>query len=259
MLTRAIQSLTIACLFLGSLSAATDPFVGKWKLNPSKSKMTGEQEKIEALGGNKYTFTFGEISDTLVADGTDQPMHYGSTRAITEEGPNTWKLVDKKDGRTLGTGTWTLSQDGKTMTMDVTGTQPDGSTFHFQETRKRIAGTSGFAGTWEDTSVTFGSPDEFEIQPYEGDGLTFFTPAQNDTLSMKFDGKDYTENGPNVASGSTSSGRRVNARTLEMTDKVQNAVMDTTEFKVSPDGKALTLTVHDKGQSKPLTIVYDRE
>jgi hypothetical protein len=51
----------------------------------------------------------------------------------------------------------------------------------------------------------------------------------------------------------------VNEHTLEVTDKVQGDVIDTTQFKVSADGKTLTLTVHEKGQSKPLTFVYERE
>jgi hypothetical protein len=51
----------------------------------------------------------------------------------------------------------------------------------------------------------------------------------------------------------------VNKHTLELTDKVQGDVMDTTQFRVSADGKTLTLTVHVKGQSKPLIYVYDRE
>ena len=76
---------------------------------------------------------------------------------------------------------------------------------------------------------------------------------------MKFDGKDYPETGPNVAPGSASSGRRVNEHTLEVTDKVKGEVIDTTQFKVSADGKTLTLTVHEKGQSKPVTYVYDRD
>jgi translation elongation factor EF-1alpha len=75
---------------------------------------------------------------------------------------------------------------------------------------------------------------------------------------MKFDGKDYEEKGPNVASGSMSSGKRVNAHTLEVTDKVKGQVMDHTKFEVSPDGKTLTLTIHEPGQPKPLMIVYDK-
>ncbi len=141
----------------------------------------------------------------------------------------------------------------------MTGTRPDGTTFSDHLAAKRVAGTSGFAGTWETTSLKIGSPDEFDIQPYESDGLSFVVPAESDTISMKFDGKDYSETGPNVAPGSASSGHRVNEHTLEVTDKVQGQVMDTTQFKVSADGKTLTLTVHEKGQSKPLAFVYDRE
>jgi hypothetical protein len=247
------------CLFLGSLSAATDPFVGKWKLDQSKSKMMGEQWKIEKLGGNKFTTTFGDISDTLVADGTDQPVHFGQTQSITIEGPNTWKIVTKMGGRTLFTQALTLSPDGKTMNIAIKGTRPDGSAFNNQVTTRRIAGTSGFAGAWESTSVKVNSPLEYDIQPYQSDGLSFIAPAYSDTLSMKFDGKDYAETGPEVAPGSTSSGRRVDERTLEVTDKVKADVIDTTLFKVSTDGKTLTLTVHEKGQSKPQTYVYERE
>lgn len=256
---RIVQSVIVMGLFLGSLSAATEPFVGKWKLNQSKSKMTGEQAKIEDLGGNKFTLTFGEISDTIVADGTDQPVHFGRTEAITQDGPNTWKIVEKKDGHTLENSTWTLSPDGKTIKVEGTGTRADGSTSTAQFTLKRVAGASGFAGTWESTSASFGSPAEFDIQPYESDGLSFVTPSESDTLNMKFDGKDYSETGPNVAPGSASSGHRVNEHTLEVTDKVKGDVIDTTRFTVSADAKTLTLIVHEKGQSKPLTFVYDKE
>jgi len=79
-----------------------------------------------------------------------------------------------------------------------------------------------------------------------------------DTLSMKFDGKDYEEKGPTVAPGSTSSGKRVDAHTLEVTDKVKGEVMDHTKYAVSPDGKTLTLTIHENGQPHALTIVYDK-
>ena len=196
--TRIIQTAIIMCLFLGSLSAATDPFVGTWKLNQSKSKMTGEQVKIEDLGGNKFTITFGETSDTLVADGTDHPVHFGQTESITIDGPNTWKIVTKMEGRTLYTQTCTLSPEGKTMNIAIRGTRPDGSTFNNQATFRRIAGTSGFAGTWESTSVKVNSPPEVDIQPYQSDGLSFVVPAYSDTLSMKFDGKDYRKPGPTL-------------------------------------------------------------
>ncbi|MGH9444232.1 MAG: hypothetical protein ACRD3O_00580 [Terriglobia bacterium] len=77
---------------------------------------------------------------------------------------------------------------------------------------------------------------------------------------MKFDGKDYRDLRPNVMPGSASSGRRVNERTIEVTDKIGGKITDTREMTLSPDLKTMTATVHASGLSKPNTIVvFDRE
>ena len=259
MLKHVFWALLVACVATGTLLAATDPFVGTWKLNQSKSKITGEQVKIKDLGGNKYTLTFGNTSDTLVADGTDQPVHFGRTQSITKERPNVWKIVTKQGGRVLSIGTWTLSQDGKSMGIEISGKRPDGSAFNTHVVAGRTAGTSGFAGTWESTQLKIGSPMVWEIKPYDGDGLSFSMPAEHETLNVKFDGKDYPDTGPNVPAGAASSGRRMDQNNLELTDKIKGEVMDTAQFKISPDLQTMTVTVHEKGQPKPLTIVYDRQ
>ena len=78
MLPRSLLSLLVVCLATSTLWAANEPFVGKWKVNASKSKLTDEM-KVEVVGENKYAFTFdpGAV-DTIVADGTDQPSHAGN-------------------------------------------------------------------------------------------------------------------------------------------------------------------------------------
>jgi hypothetical protein len=248
----------LACLLAGTLWAADDPFCGKWKLNMEKSKFSGDQVKIQDLGGNKYKWTVGNLSDTITYDGTDQPVNFGRTISMTPEGTNSWKMVIKKDGRLLSSMTHTISDDGKTQTIKGTDNKPDGTTSDFNVVWKKVGGGSGWEGTWEETDVKFTSPDEWNIEPYDGDGLTFNTPAYQDTLSMKFDGKDYEEKGPNVAPGSLSSGKRVTAHTLEVTDKVKGEVLDHTKYEVSPDGKTLTLTIRQTGQPKELTMVYDK-
>ena len=247
-----------ACLLAGTLWAADDPFCGKWKVNMEKSKFSGDQVKIQDRGGNKYKWTVGNISDTITYDGTDQPVNFGRTISMTPEGTNHWKMVIKKDGRLLSSMTHTISDDGKTQTIKGADTKPDGTTSDFNVVWKKVGGGSGWEGTWEETDVKFTSPDEWNIEPYDGEGLTFNTPAYQDTLSMKFDGKDYEEKGPNVAPGSMSSGKRVSAHTLEVTDKVKGEVLDHTKYEVSPDGKTLTLTIRQTGQPKELTIVYDK-
>jgi len=251
-------SIALVCLLAGTLWAAGDPFCGKWKLNMEKSQFAGDEIKIQGLGGEKYKWTVGNVSDTITYDGTDQPVHFGRTISMTPEGTNSWKMVIKKDGRVISSMIHSISEDGKTQTIKGTDTKPDGTTSDFDVTWKKVSGGSGWGGTWEEADVKFTSPDEWDISSYQGDGLTFNTPAYQDTLSMKFDGKDYEEKGPDVAPGSTSSGKRVNANTLDVTDKVKGEVMDHTKYEVSQDGKTLTLTVQGTGQKKAQTLVYDK-
>ena len=258
MLKRICSSLALVCLLTGTLCAADDAFCGKWKLNMEKSQFTGDQIKIKDLGGNKYEWTVGNRSDKITYDGTDQPVHFGRTISMAPEGTNNWKMVIKKDGRVLSSMTHTISDDGKTQTIKGTESKPDGTTSEFTAVWKRLGSGSGWGGTWEEADVKFTSPDEWDIEAYDGNGLTFNTPAYQDTLSMKFDGKDYEEKGPEVAPGSMSSGKRVDAHTLDVTNKVKGEVMDHTKFEISQDGKTLTLTVNETGQPKALTIVYDK-
>ncbi len=167
-------------------------------------------------------------------------------------------MVIKKDGRVVSSMIHTLSDDGNTQTIKGTSTKPDGATSDFAVTDKRVGGGSGWSGTWESTDLKINSPDEWEISAYGAHGLTFYTPAYKDTLSMNFDGKDNTEKGPDVAPGSTSSGKRIDAHTLEVTDKIKGKVMDHTKYELSSDGSTLTLTVQQTGQPHPITIVFDK-
>src|SRR5439155_3887926 len=85
---------------------------------------------IVPAGANRYTLTFPAVGDTetLVADGTDQPGILGSTISVTIEAPGSWKIVRKQGGRTQLTANWKLSDDGKALTDTFIGNQPDGST-----------------------------------------------------------------------------------------------------------------------------------
>ena len=260
MLNRIFQSLLAACLVTGTLLAADDPFVGKWKVNPSKSEPT-DQMKVDVAGANKYTLTFApDAVDTIVADGSDQPALRGTTLSITVEGPKNWTVVRKKGGRTLLTGYWTLSGDGKTLTDAYTEYKPDGSPVNFHYVYERTAGSSGFPGTWVSVSEGVNAVIELQIRPYEGDGLSFNSPAAKVTKNIKFDGKEYPDLGPNVAAGSTSSGRRVNERSLEITDNLQGKVTGTRLIELSEDLKTLTITASKAGEGKPREVlVFDRE
>ena len=242
-LLRSLLALTIVCLAIGVLLAADDPFVGKWKVNPSKSKIIDEM-KFEGVGENKYAITFvpGSVPNTIVADGTDQPSPDGTTVSVTVGGPNNWTFVRKKEGRKIISAIWTLSADGKTLNDDFTQYQADGSPTTVHLTYRRTAGNSGLPGTWD--SESSGGMDlelELEIQPYEG-GLTLISPLVGGTQNIKFDGKDK---------------RRVNQRSLELSNKSQNQTRET-KFEVSTDLKTLTVRT-GLGEKAQTILVFDRE
>ena len=259
MLRRTLLFLLIACLVPCGSSAANDPFVGEWKLSPSKSKLIDEM-KVESAGGNKYAFDFGGGQpETISADGTDQPGLGGTTLSVTVEGPDAWKVVRKKDGRMLLTANWALSKDGNTLTDDYTEIGPDGKGSTVNFVYKRTAGTSGFAGTWESTSQTINFELVLKVQTYEGDGLSIINSTAGLTTNVKFDDKDYPKAGPNVVKGSTSSARRVNLHTVEITDKVNGKTASTRQIELSSDLKTLTMTLHPAGRREPNILVFERQ
>jgi hypothetical protein len=259
MLKCALRFLLVAGLAAGALSAATDPFLGEWKLNPSKSKLI-DVMKVESVAGNKYAFDFGAGSaETIAPDGTDQPGLAGTTLSVTIEGPDSWKVVRKKDGRVLLTGIWKLSQDGNTLRDDYSEFAQDGSvSLNVKYAYQRTAGTSGFAGTWE-ASATANEEIVLKVQPYEGDGLSFINVSEGQTKNVKFDGKDYPNAGPNARAGSASTARRVSEDTLEMADKFNGKITNTREIQLSSDRKTLTMTVHVPGRREPDILVFERQ
>jgi hypothetical protein len=259
MLLRTLRPLSLVLLFTGTLWAATDPFAGTWKLNPAKSKLTDEM-KVVAAGPNKYTFIFsGDNRETIVADGTDQPGVFGTTFAVTVLSPNQWKVVRKTAGHLMISAIWDLSPDGNTLTDHFTGYRADGTTSNLQYVYARTDGTSGFAGTWESTEEQVNSVYEMQIETYNEGGLRFINSAQKMTKSINFDGKDYAAEGPNLPQGYATSGRRVSERAVELTDKINDKVLDTQQVEISPDSKTLTITTHIPGRNKPNIQVFERE
>ena len=247
-----------ACLMTWAAWAADAPFVGAWKLNPTKSRLT-DQMKVESAGGNTFVFDFGAGTETVAADGTDQPGYGGTTLAVTLEGPDALKVVRKKDGHVLLTANWQLSKDGKELSDDFTSLAPDGSASNLKYVYQRTTAATGFAGTWESSSVKVDFDLTIKIKPYEKDGLTVISPTSDKPKNLSFDGKDYPNASSNAPTGSTYSAKRVSERTVEITDKLNGKAVDTQQYALSSDLKTLTLTIRRAGMQTPNVLVFDRQ
>ncbi|HEY1991596.1 MAG TPA: hypothetical protein VGH71_03980 [Gammaproteobacteria bacterium] len=238
--------------------AADAPFVGAWKLDPAKSRLT-DRMQVESLGGNRYAFDFGVGTETVSADGSDQPGYGGTTLAVTLGGPDALKVVRKKGGHVLLEADWRLSRDGRSLTDDFTSFAPDGAASKLKYVYGRTAGTAGFAGTWESTSVAVDFSLLLKIQPYAADGLSIISPAADKPKDLRFDGRDYPNLSSNAARGTTYSARRSGELSLEITDKLDGKLADTQQYQLSSDLKTLTLTVHKPGMRAPSVFVFERQ
>ena len=230
-----LRFLSVLCLLT---VVRADPFVGKWRLNPSKSRLP-DAMTVAVAGPNRYALTFAPGAvDTIVADGRDHPALQGTTFSITVEGPNNWKMMRKQGDHLLISADWTLSRDGRTLTDAFTGYRPDGSTLSVHYVYERTAGSSGFPGTWDSVKEEVGTVIELTIQPNQDGGLSF----ESHELAL-----------------SLSSARRVNERSLEITDKSQGKVTSTQQVELSSDLKTLTMTARQGDRSKPTVLVFERE
>jgi hypothetical protein len=251
--------LTVATCLAPMLQAAANPFVGKWKLNLAKSRLTGRSDSVLLVGPNEYQFKYGAFSWTLTVDGTEQPWPFGGTVSLMAVVEDSWKFTYKVDGTVVSIDRWWLGPDGKSMLRGREGTGEGGSTFSSETKYTRTSGEKGFEGTWKSRKVTARTPDELIVIANGDDGITRTVPAEGIKVSLKFDGADYAMEGPRAPAGMTLAAIRTGHRKVRTTTKLNGKVLDTAEIGVSADGRKTTAVQYDSGVTVPLVMVYERQ
>jgi len=134
--------------FAGVALAQSDPAVGTWKLNLTKSKYSPDPLPksntvtiTSAPNGGMHVMAKGEdaagkptgIDYTASADGKDMPVKgapaYDST-SMKRVDANTTEQTRKKEGKVVQTVTRKVSADGKTMTVTTRGKDENGRTIN---------------------------------------------------------------------------------------------------------------------------------
>ena len=147
---------------------------------------------------------------------------------------------------------WKLFKDGNTLTDNYNEISPTGSAATVDYVCQRKGQGSAFAGTWVSTSETVNFAYVLQVRPYQEDGLSIVDSSSQLTRNMKLDGKDYPNTGANAAIIAVSSIRRVDAHTLELTDKKSDGkAYSAQQIKLSSDLKTLTMTPHNAGRDEP--------
>lgn len=248
----------IAVLMLTITTLAQSPLAGTWKFNQEKSKITGDTMHFAPAPGDAVKFTAGGMSYTFKLDGSDTTTSMGNTAQWTKVDENTWQSVLKKGSTPLGTDTFKLSADGKTMVLTSQGTKPNGDSFSDSSTYARIAGTKSFYGGWRNTKTTLSSPTGYEIKD-NGDGsLTWALPDFKATVTLKTDGTEAPATGPTVPDGLTLSLTKTGPRSFTLVEKLKGKPIYKGKQTISADGKTLTEEGSSVGVNEPTTAVYDK-
>lgn len=246
-------ALTVAML----VAASDSPFVGTWKLNLEKSRLTGSTMTFEQLPGGETRMTAEGQSYTFRTDGQEYPAMFGSMASWRQVDANTWQAAYRMQGRELGTDTLVLSPDGGTLTVTTKGTKPDGSAFEQAAMFTRTGGSTGLAGSWKSTKVTL-SPEVIEFAP-SGAGLVLNVASQQVAIPLEFDGKDRPVTGPTVPPKATVSVTKTGERSFEMTQKIDGKSIYHGTYTLSPDGRTLTGEFRPEGTNEKFTVVYERQ
>jgi hypothetical protein len=251
--------LLIGFLAGACLSAATDPFVGKWVWDAQKSPLPKITYKIKDLGGERFALT-GSTGETLEikADGVMIDSPFGGTVSLQKVSDREWLMIRKPE---TFSRTYTISRDDKTLTLTDTFAGPDGTADKTQFAYARTSPGKGFIGEWQSVNAKLlasGTERDTVIELYGKDGLSFISPSDNVRLDLNFDGKPYTTRGAGVRKGLTTRGTRVNAHLLRLEDWVDGKVIERDEYSLSEDGKTLTTVARPANSAAIFTNVFDK-
>lgn len=140
-------TLSAALMFIGLARAADapDPLIGTWILDPTKSACnpppapTSHVLTIAAAPGgtthNTVDLVEGDgtkthLEFTTARDGKYVPVTgsgYADSASLTQVNPRSFKYALKKSGKTMESGSFTVSHDGKTLHAAMSGKSADGA------------------------------------------------------------------------------------------------------------------------------------
>ena len=240
-----------------SVLSAADPFAGKWAYNEGRSPKPSIIYTIKDLGGNRFVLTGSTGRPiTIKSDGVPIDSPYGGTVSFKKLDDRNAEMVrinpDKLER------TYSVSADDKTLTLVDSYSSAKGPTRKDTTSYSRTSPGKGLIGEWQSTSMksqVSGDLGGFEIEPFGKDGLRLKYPGGSQ-LDLKFDGKQYSEKGG--LKPSTTSGKRIDAHAFQIESYEDGELQEKEEYKVSDDGKTLTIVSRPVKSATVFTSVFDR-
>ena len=243
-------------LVAAAAAMAQNPLVGTWKENLAKSHPAAVTITFTSAGGGAIRSTEPGGSYTFKTDGSPVTNAEGQTVQWTQPDAHTWEEKTKAGSMTV-INYWTLSQGDEVLTMDSTGTRPDGTNFHDTSVFLRAGIGTDLIGVWRDVKETIDQPRVERFSENSDGSLNWDRPTLKASLRLKPDGSPATPSGPTQPKGLTIAMMKDGPRSFRYVDELNGKVVYSGAITVSPDGKVLTERGRYPGQ--PVSIdVFDK-
>jgi hypothetical protein len=229
-----------------SASRSQSLFDGTWVIETDKNRNFAAEKPI-TFSLADGVFRYGDR--VVRADGKDQKVPvtgYWDTVSVLIVNDHTVEVTSKKAGKPMFTETDTVSPDGDTLTQVVKDTtEAEAVSFEsvFRRTAPAPPGAHVLAGSWQIFKQSRSANSTIIAYKCTSQGFSAETPL-GEKFDAKFDGKFYLiEDDPAHTMVAV---KRINANTVEMTNRRDGKIVFVVRLEVTPDGKA----IHASSESK---------
>ncbi len=253
---------TAMALGAAMVTQAQSPFDGTWKTDLSQTKFSPKPLTYYISQGWYHCVTCNPAFD-VAADGQEHAVAGQSydTISVTIVDPHSISVVTQKGGNPDYDQIRTVSADGKTLTVKTTGHPANGGAVDtFDTIAKRSgmapAGVHATSGQWVIQKQSGSDNGLLTTYKSSADGLTMSAPT-GEAYTAKFDGADYPATGSHLFNAVSL--KKIDANTIEETDKQDGKVLDVLKMTVSANGKTMTVVDTDKVINRSETYVAKKQ
>lgn len=241
---------SIAVLCMAAATYAQSPFDGTWRVDLAQTKFSPKPLTFYISQGWYHCTGSCNPAYDIAADGQDHAVagHSYDTLSVTIVDDHTISAVAKKGGKVMFEQTRTVSADGKTLNVKTIDHPMNGdqtSTYESvaKRTGKTPSGVHATSGDWVIVKQSGTGSELLTTYKTSGDQITMSDPT-GAGYTAKLDGNDYPVQG--AYGYDAVSLKKINAHTIEETDKRDGTVTDVSTMTVSANGKTMTVVDTDK-------------
>jgi hypothetical protein len=233
----------VAAVFVAAVGAQAPDgaFLGTWKVNQAKCDISQMRLAFTQEPSGEMTMTIQGTSYDFRMDGQPHPAPFSSTATWTQTGPRTWRTLYRINNTDNNVDNYTLSEDGRTLTMRTVLLVPARSEQTMMFTR--VGNGDGLIGTWQGRSLQAAAEQTMTLTAADGGKIRLHLMPIDASALLSPHGADAPVTGPpaSIPPGMTLGFKVTGPRTFDLTLRDSGKPIFLQHATLSDDGRTLTV------------------